>query len=180
MSHDVAHLRGLVDDLFLLARIEAGELTIDHEPSTSPSWPTRPSKRWNRSPGASTSSCGSRPTGSVPVLGGPEALGRVMRNLVDNAIRHAPTHSRVVVRVFNGDGATVEVIDDGSRLRPRPAPDRVRQLRAAPTPPATATPAAPASASPSPKASSKPTAAPSGPPPGPGGRVGFLLPTSHG
>jgi signal transduction histidine kinase len=36
-----------------------------------------------------------------------------MRNLVDNAIRHAPASSHVVVRVLNGDGATVEVIDDG-------------------------------------------------------------------
>lgn len=52
-------------------------------------------------------------TGSVPVLGGPEALGRVMRNLVDNAIRHAPANTSVVMRVFNGDGATVEVIDAG-------------------------------------------------------------------
>ena len=36
-----------------------------------------------------------------------------MRNLVDNAIRHAPAHSDVVVRIINGDGATVEVIDEG-------------------------------------------------------------------
>ena len=52
------------------------------------------------------------------MLGGPEALGRVMRNLVDNAIRHAPAASHVVVRVRNGDGATVEVIDDGPGFDP--------------------------------------------------------------
>ncbi len=52
-------------------------------------------------------------SGRVPVQGGPEALGRVMRNLVDNAIRYAPARSDVVVRVSNGDAATVEVIDQG-------------------------------------------------------------------
>jgi signal transduction histidine kinase len=56
--------------------------------------------------------------GRVPVQGGPEALGRVMRNLVDNAIRYAPARSDVVVRVSNGDGATVEVIDQGPGFAP--------------------------------------------------------------
>ncbi len=51
-------------------------------------------------------------------MGGPEALGRVIRNLVDNAIRHAPPSPKVVVRVTNGDRATVEVIDEGPGFDP--------------------------------------------------------------
>ena len=56
--------------------------------------------------------------GRIPVVGGPEALGRVMRNLVDNAIRYAPPSSEVVVRVTNGESATVEVLDDGPGFDP--------------------------------------------------------------
>jgi signal transduction histidine kinase len=57
-------------------------------------------------------------TGSVVVPAGPEALGRVLRNLVDNAIRHAPHNSEVVVEVRNGTGATVTVVDDGPGFDP--------------------------------------------------------------
>ena len=52
-------------------------------------------------------------TGRVPALGSPEALGRVIRNLVDNAVRHAPQGSDVVVEVSGGEGATVTVVDAG-------------------------------------------------------------------
>jgi signal transduction histidine kinase len=118
MSHDVAHLRGLVDDLFLLARIEAGELALEHqrvdlteladetiEAMAPVAWRHHIELRLETA-------------GRVLVRGGPEALGRVMRNLVDNAIRHAPVASHVVLRVLNGDGATVEVIDDGPGFDP--------------------------------------------------------------
>jgi signal transduction histidine kinase len=51
--------------------------------------------------------------GRVRAVGGPEALGRVIRNLVDNAIRHSPAGGRVVVRVEGNGTALVRVIDDG-------------------------------------------------------------------
>jgi signal transduction histidine kinase len=113
MSHDVGALRELVDDLFLLSRIEAGELTMDRhhvdlaEIADETIEAMEPVARRER-----VTLC-LETAGRVPVLAGPEALGRVMRNLVDNAIRHTPTEGRVVVRVSNGDGATVEVLDDG-------------------------------------------------------------------
>jgi signal transduction histidine kinase len=113
MSHDIAHLRALVDDLFLLARIEAGELTVDHQPVDLAELADESLEAM--APVATGRNVALRleTTGRVPVCGGPEALGRVIRNLVDNAIRHAPAHSDVVVRLSNGDGATVEVIDRG-------------------------------------------------------------------
>ncbi|MGH9085869.1 MAG: sensor histidine kinase [Acidimicrobiales bacterium] len=118
MSRDVAHLRELVDDLFLLARIEAGELTLERqqidlaELADETIEAMEPTARLQR-----VELC-LEATGSVPVLGGPEALGRVMRNLVDNAIRYAPASSHVILRVLNGDGATVEVIDEGPGFDP--------------------------------------------------------------
>ncbi len=42
-------------------------------------------------------------------------LARVMRNLLDNAIRHAPTDSVVLVQIRQGHGtATMRVIDEGT------------------------------------------------------------------
>jgi signal transduction histidine kinase len=63
-------------------------------------------------------------TGRSPVLGRAEELGRVMRNLVDNAIRHAPSPSQVVVRVWHrrDDGAIVEVVDQGPGFSPELVP----------------------------------------------------------
>jgi signal transduction histidine kinase len=113
MSRDLAHLRALVDDLFLLARIEAGELAVDRQTIDLAEIADETVEAMT--PVANGSDVALHLQGHGPVLahGRPEALGRVMRNLVDNAIRHAPTHSRVVVRVTNGEDATVEVLDQG-------------------------------------------------------------------
>lgn len=118
MSHDIAHLRSLVDDLFLLARIEAGELKVEHD--TVDLAEIADETLEAMAPVANGRSVELRleASGRVPVHGGPEALGRVMRNLVDNAIRHAPAHSDVLVRVANGVDASVEVLDDGPGFDP--------------------------------------------------------------
>ena len=46
-----------------------------------------------------------------PVLGGPEALGQVVRNLVHNAIKFTPPGGRITVnaRRLPGEAATVEL-----------------------------------------------------------------------
>jgi signal transduction histidine kinase len=118
MSHDIAHLRALVDDLFLLARIEAGELNVDHQAVDLAEVADETLEAMTPVATSRDVELRLEAAGRVPVRGGPEALGRVMRNLVDNAIRHAPKRSDVVVRVFNGDSATVEVIDDGPGFDP--------------------------------------------------------------
>jgi signal transduction histidine kinase len=118
MSHDVAHLKGLVDDLFLLARIEAGELTLERQHVDLAELADETIEAMEPTAQLQQVDLRLEATGSVPVLGGPEALGRVMRNLVDNAIRHAPASSCVVLRVANRDGATVEVIDQGPGFDP--------------------------------------------------------------
>jgi signal transduction histidine kinase len=56
------------------------------------------------------------------VLGDAHQLGRVVRNLLDNAERHA--HSRVVVELrTHGDAVELTVADDGEGIRPE---DRAR------------------------------------------------------
>ena len=103
MSHDIAHLRALVDDLFLLARIEAGELHEDHEAVDLAELADETIEAMTPVAHGHAVQLRLEATGSVPVHGAPEALGRAIRNLVDNGIRHAPAHSSVIVRVSNGD-----------------------------------------------------------------------------
>jgi two-component system, OmpR family, sensor histidine kinase BaeS len=122
MGRDVAALSALVDDLFLLTRIETGDLTIDRQPMDLSELADETIEAM--APVASREGVELRldTPGRVPVLGAPDALGRVMRNLVDNAIRHAPEASHVRVRVANGDYATVEVIDEGPGFPPELVP----------------------------------------------------------
>ncbi|HZD24590.1 MAG TPA: HAMP domain-containing sensor histidine kinase, partial [Acidimicrobiia bacterium] len=48
----------------------------------------------------------------------PEAVARVVRNLLDNAIRHSPTGGVVVVAVSNGSAAHCTVSDEGPGFSP--------------------------------------------------------------
>jgi signal transduction histidine kinase len=54
-----------------------------------------------------------RATTRVRVAGNAAALGRVIRNLIDNAIRHAPAGTTVVVDVSAATEPSVRVIDEG-------------------------------------------------------------------
>jgi signal transduction histidine kinase len=120
MQHDVTALTALVDDLFLLSKLDAGradldrvtvdlaELTDETLDSLVPIAAERGVELRLIAPTA------------VPVFGSPTALSRVVRNLVDNAIRHAPSATAVSVSVVRGaseagapGGVTVHVHDLG-------------------------------------------------------------------
>jgi two-component system sensor histidine kinase BaeS len=113
MRADLDALGHLVDDLFMLATIEAGKL--DFERTRLDIAELADESLDALAPVAANRGVELRldARGSVQVLGGSRELGRAIRNLVDNAIRHAPPGSVVVVRVENGDGALVSVTDEG-------------------------------------------------------------------
>ncbi len=113
MRHDLDALTGLVDDLFLLARLEGGALrfaraTIDvSELSDEAVEALEPVARLK----------GVRvrldTSGHVYASGGPAELSRTLRNLLDNAIRHTPPGSEVTVEVRGHDGPLIRVMDQG-------------------------------------------------------------------
>jgi two-component system sensor histidine kinase BaeS len=118
MEHDIEALTRLVDDLFLLTRIEAGDfdlqmVTFDLSDLADEVLETlRPvASRHGVELVLETA-------GHMPIAGGPEALSRVIRNLVDNAIRHSPESGTVVVRVEDDGTPVVRVIDDGPGFEP--------------------------------------------------------------
>lgn len=114
MAVDVDHLRRLVDDLFLLSQIDAGRHRVDPvrvdlaelaDEAVEAMSPVAESLRVRLA--VSTD-------GPVPVLADPAAVGRILRNLVDNALRHSPEDATVTVTVGRSDaGGAVEVSDQG-------------------------------------------------------------------
>jgi signal transduction histidine kinase len=110
---DVDVLGTLVDDLFLLSRIEAGDVSL---PTTRTDLtevvdetlellrPTADARRVTLELLASD---------RVVLNTSAEAVGRALRNIVDNAILHAPAESTVTAEVSLGTDARIVVRDLG-------------------------------------------------------------------
>lgn len=113
MKRDIQAISSLVDDLFLLARIEHGDLELRPEAfdlaeiadeAIEALAPVAASRELQLELAADA---------RVPAAGNPTAIGRVIRNLIDNAIRHAPDGSIIVVAVSLDEGPMVRVVDQG-------------------------------------------------------------------
>jgi signal transduction histidine kinase len=117
-SRELEHLSRLVDDLFELARIDAGLLQLTLEEAslhdmisdTISSFQPQAEQKGVRLEGEIS--------GDVdPVLANPPRLQRVLHNLVSNALRHTPPDGAVTLRAIReGDGACVEVSDTGEGI----------------------------------------------------------------
>ncbi|HSJ28317.1 MAG TPA: HAMP domain-containing sensor histidine kinase [Acidimicrobiia bacterium] len=124
MHRDVLHLQRLVEDLFLYAGTEAGTLTLHPESVDLAELADETAEVFaavarNRDVDVRVAAPGS----AVVVEVDPWAFGRVLRNLVDNAIRHSPPAGTVTVAVSVEDGrATVTVVDEGPGFTDLSAP----------------------------------------------------------
>jgi signal transduction histidine kinase len=117
-SRELKHLSRLVDDLFELARIDAGvlELTLEEASlhdmisDTISSFQPQAERQGVRLLG--------EVSGDVdPVLANPPRLQRVLHNLVSNALRHTPPDGTVTLRAEpEGYVAQVEVSDTGEGI----------------------------------------------------------------
>jgi signal transduction histidine kinase len=119
MAGDIDVLARLVDDLFTLARIERGELRLQREPvdlaelaDTTVAALEAIAQRRQLALALSVD-------GDTTARVDPHAIGRVLRNLLDNALRHAPDRSTVDVAVSgNGDQVAMAVTDEGPGFDP--------------------------------------------------------------
>jgi two-component system, OmpR family, sensor histidine kinase BaeS len=115
MAADVELLRGMVDDLLVLTGLEAGEVRLERLPLDLTELADGAAEAL--APVAARAQVEIRldADGAVPVVGDARALDRVLRNLLDNALRHAPGGStvRVAVQVDGGAGE-VRIHDDGA------------------------------------------------------------------
>ena len=117
MTRDVEALSSLVDDLFLLASIESGRLELSTEPVDVSELADEAVEALGPAASARGISLHLHSPGGLAVHGNPTAISRVIRNLVDNAIRHAPEGSRVEI-VVAGPTPTIRVIDEGPGFPP--------------------------------------------------------------
>lgn len=114
LDRDVAHLTRLVEDLFLFARMEAGTLT--HRPERVDLVELADEAAEAMAPLARRRGVEVSTAGVAPMMAEVDAwsFGRVLRNLVDNAIRHSPHGGTVRLEVESaGRHARIRVVDDG-------------------------------------------------------------------
>ena len=112
-------LRRIVDDLFLLARADAGELPVRRDPlylDEIVAECAREVRSLAEGRGAHVSVGAS---GEAPYDGDEALLRRLLINLLDNAIKHTPAGGTVAVRlVREPEGYRVEVENAGARIPP--------------------------------------------------------------
>jgi signal transduction histidine kinase len=118
MRTHVETLTALIDDLFELSRIEAGEISWTME-RIELSRLIDETVAAMRGPAEArgVALAAELPVGEVPVRANAEKVQRVLLNLIQNAIRHTPADGSVTVRTRTApDGVEVEVADDGEGI----------------------------------------------------------------
>ncbi|MGH8260186.1 MAG: sensor histidine kinase, partial [Steroidobacteraceae bacterium] len=127
-------LTRLLDDLFLIARAEAGGLRLNLRPVDLGELVLRVAHD------LSTLACESGATVRADTQGGlvaridPDRVRQALAALIDNALRH--TQPGVTIRVgaqSEGDWVTVSVVDDGPGIDPAAAAELFGRFRRGPT-----------------------------------------------
>lgn len=119
IANDTEHLARLVDDLFLLSKLEAGRLDLSPEPIDLvelADGAVEAAAAFASKHGVSVRTTADR---STEVDADGLAISRVVRNLIDNAVRHSPQGGLVTVDVATEAGSAVlRVIDEGPGFDP--------------------------------------------------------------
>jgi signal transduction histidine kinase len=118
MDRDISVLSSLVDDLFLLAKLEEGSIEVERGPIDVTELADEAIEVLTPIAVAADVRLELDADHRTIATGGSEAVSRVLRNLLDNAIRFAPSGSTVVVEVRDDGGATVRVLDEGPGFDP--------------------------------------------------------------
>ncbi|MEM8925815.1 MAG: ATP-binding protein [Actinomycetota bacterium] len=114
MHRNVVALESLIDDLFLLARADSGALALGSEPLDLAELIDEAVEAIGPVAAHKGVVVRAEIEGPLPVHGDHRALGRVLRNLLDNAVRHSPERGAVrIVDVGDHDTVRIEVLDEG-------------------------------------------------------------------
>jgi signal transduction histidine kinase len=111
-------LTHLVDDLHDLTLADAGQLRLERAPVDLVELAQTAVSQFGPSAEAAEVRLELAADEGVPaVIGDPDRLAQVLRNLLSNALRHTPTGGQVFVRVARtGEKVTVQVADTGTGI----------------------------------------------------------------
>jgi signal transduction histidine kinase len=120
MSRNVGVLGQLIDDLFELTRLEAGDINWSMQRVELGELVQETVDAMRAQAEAKRVSVEARVAGDLaPAEANPEQVQRVLFNLIQNAIRHTPADGSVTVAAgADGSHVVVEVIDTGSGIEP--------------------------------------------------------------
>jgi signal transduction histidine kinase len=118
-QRDIRSLSTLIDDLFQMAQIDAGGLQLDLAPNSLGDLISDTLESFSElAARQSVSLNGKVETGVDPVRMDAARIGRVLNNLVGNALRHTPAGGRVEVNACRVEaGVEVSVFDTGDGIR---------------------------------------------------------------
>jgi signal transduction histidine kinase len=120
MRTHIGALSALIDDLFELSRLEAGDISwsLERVPLGELVGETVEAMRLEaEAKGVAVTA--NIPEALSPARANPEKLQRVLFNLIQNAIRHTPADGSVVVRAEPAAaGIEVEILDSGNGIAP--------------------------------------------------------------
>jgi signal transduction histidine kinase len=123
-QHHIGSLSSLLDDLFDMAQIDAGGLRLDRQPSSMCDLISDTIEAFSAlAERQGVTLEGSATPDADPVLMDVQKIGRVLNNLLDNALRHTPSGGivQVITSTTPGD-VRVEVCDTGEGIRDEDLP----------------------------------------------------------
>ena len=119
IRHEARRLKRIVDDLFLLARANAGEQLLASEPLYLGDLARECLQAVRSLAAAKTISLRYEGAEELPYVGDQALLRRMVMNLLDNAIKYTPPGGRVELHAATDDGRyTLDVIDTGAGIPP--------------------------------------------------------------
>jgi signal transduction histidine kinase len=123
-QQEVRALSNLIDDLFEVAQIDAGGLPIHRQATAISDLVSDTLESFSALAAAQGVSLeGEVAPGTDPLVMDTQQVGRVLSNLVGNALRHTSAGGKVTIRAWRqGDCAWVEVGDTGEGIQPADLP----------------------------------------------------------
>jgi signal transduction histidine kinase len=121
---ELRHLGQLIDDLFDLAKLDAGQLEMRFDPSSlSDLISDVVSSMKAQAQQKQVTLTGSVTPDVDPVEMAPDKIQRVLYNLLGNALRYTPQDGRITISACReGDQVRVDVLNTGSTIAPEHVP----------------------------------------------------------
>ena len=121
-------LSRLIEDVSLLARLEASEFTLRPEEVEAAGLVTEALEAYERPLESAEISLVVDAEPPVPATMDPDRLRQIIGNLMDNALRYTPNGGTITVGITSSDDLAISVGNTGSSIRPNDVPHVFERL----------------------------------------------------